>query len=71
MISFLLETDLNPELYFRVEPDSGAVIGCWFDAGEAYLPGDSANSPIVHYVAGTDENILMPPEGEGAQEVAD
>jgi hypothetical protein len=32
------------------------------DLGEAYVPGDSSASSLVHYIAGTDEFIFMPPE---------
>jgi hypothetical protein len=32
------------------------------DLGPAYVPGNSAASALVSYVAGVDENILMPPE---------
>ena len=32
------------------------------DLGDAYVPGDSSTSPLVHYIAGTDEFIVMPPE---------
>jgi hypothetical protein len=32
--------------------------------GTAVVPGDSAKSPLIRYVAGADEEIVMPPEGE-------
>jgi len=32
------------------------------DLGAAYVPGDSASSALVQYVAGTDGSIVMPPE---------
>jgi hypothetical protein len=34
------------------------------ELGVAILPGDSANSPFVHYIAGLVENTEMPPEGK-------
>ncbi|MEX2169200.1 MAG: PSD1 and planctomycete cytochrome C domain-containing protein [Pirellulales bacterium] len=32
------------------------------DLGPAYVPGDSAASPLVEYISGTNEHIVMPPE---------
>jgi hypothetical protein len=32
------------------------------DLGPAYIPGNSAESPLVQYISGTDEYIVMPPE---------
>lgn len=32
--------------------------------GGAILPGDGAHSPMIHYVAGADADIQMPPKGE-------
>src|SRR5258706_6031310 len=32
--------------------------------GGAIVPGDGAHSPMVHYVAGADEEIQMPPKGD-------
>ncbi|MEX0642863.1 MAG: PSD1 and planctomycete cytochrome C domain-containing protein [Pirellulales bacterium] len=32
------------------------------DLGPAYVPGNSAKSPMVPYMSGTDEYIVMPPE---------
>jgi len=32
--------------------------------GVAIVPGKSAESPLIHYVAGTDEEMLMPPKGK-------
>jgi hypothetical protein len=34
------------------------------DYGIAYQPGDSANSPLVHYISGVDPDVVMPPEGK-------
>jgi hypothetical protein len=42
--------------------------------GRAIIPGDSANSPLIHYVARLIEDLEMPPVGKGeplnAQQVA-
>ena len=35
------------------------------DSGPAILTAKSAQSRIIHYVAGLDEDVVMPPEGEG------
>src|ERR1051325_5615112 len=35
------------------------------DIGKPILPGDSAHSPMVHYVSGIHPEITMPPKGEG------
>ncbi len=32
--------------------------------GVAIVPGKSAESPLIHYVAGTNEEMLMPPKGK-------
>jgi hypothetical protein len=29
------------------------------------IPGDSTNSPLVHYVSRLDADMAMPPEGKG------
>ena len=34
------------------------------DSGNAIMPGDSAASPLIHYVAGLDPKKVMPAEGE-------
>ena len=34
------------------------------DIGQAIVPGKSAESPLIHYVAGLEEDLLMPAEGE-------
>jgi hypothetical protein len=34
------------------------------DHGPVILPGDSANSRIIHLVSGIDETAIMPPEGD-------
>jgi Protein of unknown function (DUF1553)/Protein of unknown function (DUF1549)/Planctomycete cytochrome C len=47
---------------FRLDQEASARKGG--DLGEAYIPGDSANSPLVQYVAGADADIVMPPKGD-------
>jgi hypothetical protein len=37
------------------------------DFGKAIIPHKSAESPLVRYVAGLEEGMIMPPEGEGKQ----
>ena len=48
---------------FRLDLKSAALKG-----GESYspviVPGKSADSPLVRFVAGLEEGLLMPPEGE-------
>lgn len=34
------------------------------DIGKAVIPGKSAESPLIRYVAGLDDGIRMPPDGE-------
>jgi hypothetical protein len=34
------------------------------DIGKPILPGDSAHSPLIHYVAGVHPEIVMPPKGD-------
>src|SRR5262245_17900336 len=34
------------------------------EIGKAIVPGKSAESPLIHYVAGVDENVTMPPKGD-------
>ncbi len=33
------------------------------EMGKAIIPGDSAGSPLIHFVSGLDEEVVMPPEG--------
>jgi mono/diheme cytochrome c family protein len=47
---------------FRLDRKVDALKGG--EMGKAIVPGKSAESPLVHYVAGVDENIKMPPKGE-------
>ncbi len=34
------------------------------DSGKAIVPGESAQSPLIHLVAGLDDDKVMPPKGE-------
>ena len=34
------------------------------EMGEAIIPGDSAESPLVHFISGLDEEIVMPPKDD-------
>jgi hypothetical protein len=50
------------ESTFRLDHKPTALKGG--DMGQAILPGKSADSPLVRYVAGLEEGVQMPPEGE-------
>ena len=45
----------------RLDDPTHALAGG--DLGPAYVPGDSSASPLVEYISGTNEHIVMPPEG--------
>jgi mono/diheme cytochrome c family protein len=47
---------------YRLDVKSSALKGGAI--GGAIRPGDSAHSPMIHYVAGVDEEIHMPPKGD-------
>lgn len=47
---------------YRVDVRAIAIAGG--DFGEAIKPGESAASPFIHYVAGLDDDLRMPAEGE-------
>ena len=32
--------------------------------GEAVIPGNSAESPLIHFISGLDEEVVMPPKGD-------
>ncbi len=49
------------ESSFRLDQEAAARKGG--DLGEPFIPGDSANSPLIQYVAGVDPSITMPPKG--------
>ncbi len=34
------------------------------DLGPAIVPGKSADSPLIHYVAGLNKDLVMPPKGD-------
>ena len=53
----------KPKSRFRLDDREAALKGG--SHGEAFTPGDSANSPLIHNVAGLDDDMLMPPEGKG------
>jgi mono/diheme cytochrome c family protein len=50
------------ESSFRLDHKGTALAGG--NLGQAILPGKSADSPLVRYVAGLEEGMQMPPEGE-------
>ncbi|MFP6766099.1 MAG: PSD1 and planctomycete cytochrome C domain-containing protein [Planctomycetaceae bacterium] len=50
------------EAGFRLDDKDAALSGG--DTGESILPENSAESLLIRYVAGIDENIVMPPEGD-------
>src|SRR5258706_8734543 len=47
---------------FRLDRKADALAGG--DSGPSILPGKSAESRLIHYVAGLDEEKIMPPKGE-------
>jgi len=53
----------RPKSNFRLDNQHSALKGG--DQGAAIKPGDSANSPLIHYVAGLVEDMEMPPPGKG------
>ncbi|HEX4645980.1 MAG TPA: c-type cytochrome domain-containing protein, partial [Verrucomicrobiae bacterium] len=54
----------KPRSHFRLDnPDSALKGG---DDGVDIIPGNSAKSHLIHYVAGLDEDMQMPPPGKGA-----
>ena len=34
------------------------------EMGVAIIPGDSAKSPLIHFISGLDEEVVMPPKGD-------
>ena len=54
--------DKRPKSDFRLTSRQSALAGG--EIGVAILLGDSANSPLVHYIAGLVEDTEMPPEGK-------
>lgn len=51
------------ESSYRIDVKKNAVAGGDF-GDPAIIPGKSADSPLIHYVAGVDPDMLMPPEGK-------
>ena len=49
------------EAGFRLDQSESAMLGG--DSGKAIVPGDSKQSRLLHYVAATDQDKIMPPEG--------
>ncbi|MEO6435522.1 MAG: DUF1553 domain-containing protein [Tepidisphaeraceae bacterium] len=47
---------------FRLDVKSIALKGG--EIGGSIVPGKSADSPLIHFVAGVEEEMLMPPKGE-------
>ncbi|HEV3024582.1 MAG TPA: DUF1549 domain-containing protein, partial [Pirellulales bacterium] len=47
---------------YRLDVKAIALTGG--DEGDAIIPGNSADSPLIHYVAGLDEDQRMPAEGD-------
>src|SRR5688572_21167692 len=59
----------RPKSNFRLDNQQSALKGG--DHGIAIKPGDSANSPLIHYVAGLVEDMEMPPSGKGERLTAE
>ncbi|HVV02357.1 MAG TPA: c-type cytochrome domain-containing protein, partial [Verrucomicrobiae bacterium] len=53
----------RPKSHFRLDNRISALQGG--DNGVDIFPGNSAKSPLVHYVAGLVEDMQMPPDGKG------
>ena len=53
----------KPKSGFRLDNRESALKGG--EHGTAINPGDSKNSALIHYIAGIDPDMLMPPEGKG------
>jgi hypothetical protein len=50
------------ESAYRLDHKASALKGG--DLGRAIVPGKSADSPLIRYIAGLDPDLKMPPEGE-------
>jgi len=59
----------KPKSKFRLDNRAAALKG-GENSREDIVPGQSAKSPLIHYVAGMDEDMMMPPPGKG-QRLAD
>ncbi|MEO5804696.1 MAG: c-type cytochrome domain-containing protein, partial [Verrucomicrobiota bacterium] len=53
----------KPKSRFRLDNREAGLKGG--ETGVAIFPGDSAKSPLIHYVAGLVEDMQMPPLGKG------
>ncbi len=53
----------KPKSHFRLDDRDAALAGG--REGVDILPGNSAESPLIRYVAGLDPDIMMPPSGKG------
>jgi len=47
---------------YRIDVKARAFEGG--EMGEAIIPGKSAESPLVHFISGLDEEVVMPPKGD-------
>ncbi len=56
-------SDEKPKSHFRLTSRESALKGG--DDGVDIIPGDSARSPLIRYVARVDPDIQMPPEDRG------
>ena len=53
----------RPKSRFRLDSRDAALKGG--ENGVDIFPGDSAKSPLIHFVAGLVEDMEMPPPGKG------
>ncbi|HZM04107.1 MAG TPA: c-type cytochrome domain-containing protein [Candidatus Saccharimonadales bacterium] len=53
----------RPKSHFRLDNRASALKGG--SEGVDIIPHNSAHSPLIRYVAGTDDEIKMPPRGKG------
>jgi hypothetical protein len=54
----------RPKSRFRLDNRESALKGGSQNTNDIVI-GDSAHSPLIHYVAGLEPDMLMPPEGKG------
>jgi mono/diheme cytochrome c family protein len=59
---YMCHGDKKQRSSFRLDRKADAMKGG--DIGEPIVPGKSADSPLIQYVAGVDKNLTMPPKGE-------
>ena len=60
---FKCHSDEKPKSHFRLTSREAALKGG--EHGVDLIPGDSAKSPLIHYVARLVPDMEMPPEGRG------